>query len=64
MEPGIDLQLITGDITGFTFEKSSVGGALTNVVKLAVEQASEDGEPLTMAGAKLGTLADLFNKKK
>jgi serine/threonine protein kinase len=27
------------------------------VVKLAVEQASESGEPLTMAGAKLGTLA-------
>jgi curli biogenesis system outer membrane secretion channel CsgG len=25
--------LITGDITGFTFEKSSVGGALTNVIK-------------------------------
>ena len=25
--------LITGDVTGFTFEKSSLGGALTNVVK-------------------------------
>lgn len=25
--------LITGDITGFSFEKSSLGGALTNVVK-------------------------------
>ncbi|MGE0551856.1 MAG: CsgG/HfaB family protein [Gemmatimonadales bacterium] len=35
--------LITGDITGFTFEKSSVGGALTNVVRglsVATERVS------------------------
>lgn len=37
--------LITGDITGFTFEKSSLGGAITNLVKglsVAAERVSAE----------------------